>query len=65
MVVEHLEAAHRAHVIGGEPVLDTFLVKEVLEVAREEYNVIFHAGDLGAYLADRFPMVLLVEFVQC
>ena len=65
VVVEHLEAAHWAHIIGGEPVLDTVLVEEVLEVAREDYYLIFHARDLAAFLAYCFPMVLLIELVQC
>ena len=65
MVVEHLEAAHWAHLIRGEPVLDTLLVEEVLEVAREDHYVIFHARDLAAYLAYCLPVVLLIKLVQC
>ena len=65
VVVEHLEAAHWAHLIRGEPVLDTLLVEEVLEVAWEDNYVIFHARYLAAYLAYCLPMVLLIELVQC
>ena len=64
VVVEHLEAAHWAHLIRGEPVLDTLLVEEVLEVAWEDNYVIFHARYLAAYLAYCLPMVLLIELVQ-
>ena len=65
VVVEHLEAAHWAHIIGGEPVLDTILVEEMLKIAREDHYVILHARDLGAFLAYCLPMVLLIELVQC
>ena len=65
VVVEDLEAANWAHLIGGEPVLDTVLVEEMLEVAWEDYYVILHARDFAAYLAYSLPMVLLIELVQC
>ena len=64
VVVEHLEATHWAYLIRGEPALDTCLVEEVLEVARENHYVIFHPRYLAAYLTYCLPMVLLIELVQ-